>query len=380
MKRLVVFTNDPVSRYLEKGEVKERYFNPSDLFDEVHVLEFTDTPTRAADVQPFAGRAKLHTYALGTIRTLARSGRLLTLERAVLRLVQSIRPMIIRGYSSTLGGFLAVRTARRFGIPSVVSLHIDRDEVRQFERLPFAHRAYEHISRSVFEPYAMRYADVVIPVTEFLRGYANRYGARDIRVIYNRVSTAQFHPPVSRPLRSGRFRILSVGRLDPQKQQEVLIEAIHGLDVELVIIGDGRRHDELLDLARRMGVQDRLRIIPSIRHAEIQQWYWDADAFAIASRYEGFCIPVLEAMAAGLPVVVNGKEPLPEIVGDAGLIVTSTPTAFRDAFIRLRDDPTLRQQLRARALRRAQELDGEQFEVREADVYRSFMDDTPDVV
>lgn len=370
---LVVVSNDPLIAYLRKGEVKERYFNPEHCFDEVHVMEFADTPTPVAGIQPFAGRARISTYALGTLRTLVRSGRLLALERAIVRLVQLIGPSVIRGYNSTFGGFLAVRTARRLGIPSVVSLHIDRDEVRQFELFPLVHRWYEHLSRSVFEPYAMRHADVVLPVTEFLHGYASRYGARDIRVVYNRVYTTQFHPPTTLPPRGSRFQILSVGRLDPQKRQEVLIEAIRGLDAELVIIGDGRRRDELLDFAQRMGVHNQLRIIPSVRHAEIQEWYWDADAFAIASRYEGFCIPVLEAMAAGLPVVVNDKEPLPEIVGDAGLVIKNTPTAFRDAFVRLRDDPALRQQLRERAFRRAQELDGAQFESREADVYRSLM-------
>ncbi|MDO8598916.1 MAG: glycosyltransferase family 4 protein [bacterium] len=377
VKRLLIFPNDPIHRYVEKGEVKPRYFNPGNTFDEVHVMEFSDTPTPVVSVQPFAGRARISIYALGTIRTLVRSGRLLTLERSTARLVGSIGPSVIRGYNSTLGGFLAVRTARHLGIPSVVSLHIDRDEVRQFERLPLMHRLYERLSRAWFEPYAMQRADVVLPVSEFLGQYARRYGASDIRVIYNRVSTAQFRPPAVLPPRSGRFRILSVGRLDPQKQQGVLIRAIRDLDAELVLIGDGSMRGELEALIHAVGVHDRVHIIPSVPHQDIQRWYWDADVFAIASRYEGFCMPILEAMAAGLPVVVNDKDPLPEIVGDAGIIVPATPEAFRNAFARLQTDASFRRAFRTRALDRAEDLDGAQFEAREADVYRSFIGGTP---
>lgn len=386
LKRLLVFPNDPIQRYLEKGEVKLRYFNPSDLFDDVHIMTFTDAiPPRAA-VQPFVGRATLVIHPLGSLRMLLSPMhplRMYLTFRVIDRLVRAIAPSMIRGYNSALEGFLAVRFARRHRIPSIISLHTDRDEARTHWRghLALRHRVYESVSRMRFEPYTVRHADAVITVSAHVSRYAYRYGAQSPTVISNRVDVSQFTAPTPRPSRSKRFRILAVGRFDPPRRQEHLIRAIRDLDAELVLIGDGVRRATLASLVDTLGMHDRVQMVPSVPHGTIQQWFWAADAFAHASEHEGHCHAVAEAMTSALPVVVSNHPSLIEEVGDAGIVVENTPGAFRDAFVRLQADPAFRIALGARARDRACGLwDGRVLEAREADVYRSLMGDTPDAV
>ena len=100
---------------------------------------------------------------------------------------------------------------------------------------------------------------------------------------------------------------------------------------------------------------------------------WNADIFAISSFYEGFCIPILEAMAAGLPVVVNNKEPLPEVLSGTGIVVENTPEAFEEAFKQLISNPQIRKELGERAKTRAMKLDGSIMEQKEADLYEELI-------
>ena len=364
-RRLVVFPNDPIYKYYEKGEIKPRYYNPGNLFDEVHFISLCDKDIEPEKVQVLVGDAELHIHATGRPSGLT----LPFFPRKVVPLVQAISPHLIRGYGAFQAGMLAVNAGRKIGIPTVISLHNDYDAARQYSR-----QVSLHLAR-LLEYYAIGQADKVICVSNYLVRRAKRYGARDIAVIYNKVYVEQFRPPDgAKPERlSEKPTVLSVGRLDPQKYQECLIRAICDLDVTLVLIGDGILYDKLRKLAQQLGVAERVMFIKSVPNQEIPRYYWAADVFAMATHYEGFCIPVLEAMAAGLPVVVCDTEPLPEILGDTGLVVDKTPEAFREAFVRLLADPGLREELGAQARARAVELDGEVMEQREYELYQELV-------
>ncbi|MBW2619512.1 MAG: glycosyltransferase family 4 protein, partial [Deltaproteobacteria bacterium] len=138
-------------------------------------------------------------------------------------------------------------------------------------------------------------------------------------------------------------------------------------------IGDGSERDRLKKLASELGLADRVEFIPTVAHARRQEYYHRADIFALATHYEGFCIPVLEAMAAGLPVVASQTQPLPEILGGCGLIAPNEAAAFRAAIKRLLADGDLALSLGRKAQARAESLDGQVMEEREVRLYRSLM-------
>jgi glycosyltransferase involved in cell wall biosynthesis len=123
--------------------------------------------------------------------------------------------------------------------------------------------------------------------------------------------------------------LLFVGRLAPNKRVPVLIEALGRLrdldpPVHAVIAGDTTDiyHKETTrcrQLARALGIEDRLHFLGHVGDDTLAEVYRSADAFVMPSLWEGFCIPVLEAMASGLPVVAARAAALPETVAGAGL-------------------------------------------------------------
>jgi glycosyltransferase involved in cell wall biosynthesis len=170
------------------------------------------------------------------------------------------------------------------------------------------------------------------------------FPAERIRLLGLPVDTAWFAP--GRPEQSLRNRLklaansrilLFVGRLAPNKRVRVLVEALAHLRelspaVNAVIVGDGGdayapERDRCRERATRLGVADRLHFLGQVDESQLRDAYRDADALVIPSVHEGFCIPVVEAMACGKPVIAARAAALPETVGDAGLTFASDDAA-----------------------------------------------------
>ncbi len=125
--------------------------------------------------------------------------------------------------------------------------------------------------------------------------------------------------------------ILSVGTIQPRKNYTRLIEAFARFlrenkqkftDLELVIIGKkGWLYKPILAAPNKFGIEDRVKFLDFVPDADLPGFYAHALCFALPSLYEGFGLPVLEAMAYKCPVVVSNVSSLPEIAGKAGIYV-----------------------------------------------------------
>jgi glycosyltransferase involved in cell wall biosynthesis len=163
--------------------------------------------------------------------------------------------------------------------------------------------------------------------------------------------------PADREAREGRLCVLSVGRLHPDKGQELLVEAMAGLreagvDAELVVVGGGPRRAALEQAARRLGVQDRVRFAGPVGQDRIRELYAAADVFCLTSFAEGVPVVLMEAMATGLPVVATQIMGIPELVrdGETGVLVPPSRSApLVDALAALARDPHERRRLGAAA-------------------------------
>jgi glycosyltransferase involved in cell wall biosynthesis len=126
--------------------------------------------------------------------------------------------------------------------------------------------------------------------------------------------------------------LLFVGRLAPNKRPVLLVEALQHLGdlpspVHAVFVGDARdlyqaEAQRCLDRARELGLADRVHLVGSKVGSQLRDYYRAADVFVMPSLWESFCIPVIEAMACGLPVVAARASCLPETVASAGLTFT----------------------------------------------------------
>jgi glycosyltransferase involved in cell wall biosynthesis len=132
--------------------------------------------------------------------------------------------------------------------------------------------------------------------------------------------------------------ILSVGTIQPRKNYEKLIEAFSLFlkadpkkngDIDLVIIGKkGWLFEGILRSSETHGVSAKVKFLDFVPDGELPTFYRSANCFALPSLYEGFGLPVLEAMANDCPVVVSNVSSLPEIAGDAGIYVD--PSSAQD--------------------------------------------------
>jgi glycosyltransferase involved in cell wall biosynthesis len=137
-----------------------------------------------------------------------------------------------------------------------------------------------------------------------------------------------------------RFTLLSVGLLDPRKAHDLIIEALPALpDVDLLIAGSGPEKHNLEQLARTLGVADRVTLLGPVPQTELKTYYNAADALVLASSREGWANVLLEAMACGTPVVASNVWGTPEVVAapEAGeLMPERTPQGLVTALQRLR--------------------------------------------
>ncbi|MBN1639933.1 MAG: glycosyltransferase family 4 protein [Anaerolineae bacterium] len=152
--------------------------------------------------------------------------------------------------------------------------------------------------------------------------------------------------------------ILSLGTIQPRKNYTGLIEAFARLgdpELSLVIVGGrGWLYDDVFAAVREHRLEERVCFPGYVADEDVPALYNLASVFALPSLYEGFGIPPLEAMACGTPVVVANNSSLPEVVGDAGLLVETRDTeALADALDRLLRDAALRRALTAAGLVRA---------------------------
>lgn len=131
--------------------------------------------------------------------------------------------------------------------------------------------------------------------------------------------------------------ILFVGTLQPRKNIVKLIEAFSKLDkdLELVIVGrKGWQYEEILSAPDKYGVKDKVRFLDSVTNEDLPSLYKNAEFFILPSLYEGFGLPVLEAMSYGCPVITSNISSLPEAGGNAALYVN--PNDVNDVFSKMK--------------------------------------------
>jgi len=160
------------------------------------------------------------------------------------------------------------------------------------------------------------------------------------------------------------FVILYVGRMVWEKGPEYVLNSFKLLNepkAKLVMIGSGPESKWIDTLVKRYGIEDKVIYIPKVPYVEMPRYYSIADVFVLPSTatptwQEQFGMVFIEAMASGVPVIAGHSGSIPEVVGDAGILVP--PTDFHELAKSIRillEDEELRRRLRKRGLKRVQD-------------------------
>jgi glycosyltransferase involved in cell wall biosynthesis len=167
--------------------------------------------------------------------------------------------------------------------------------------------------------------------------------------------------------------ILNVGAVQVRKNIARLVEAFEAVDSGWRLVLAGSAGFGSADILRRIAAspaRDRIAVLGYVTPDDLAGWYSRASVFAFPSLDEGFGMPVLEAMAAGVPVLTSNRSALPEIAGDAAVLVDPEDPAAMAAQLRLlTDNEDLRAGLIQRGLARAREFTWEKAALQTWDVY-----------
>ena len=244
------------------------------------------------------------------------------------------------------------------GVPVVATVHhpITRDLELALEAAPnwwyriLARRWHSFLT---MQKKVVRKLDHVVTVSEQSRGdiaEAFEIEKSGINLIYNGIDTNTFMP---RPNISRKpMRLMTTASADqPLKGLRYLLEAMAQLkptfpDLELLVVGKLKQGGSTERRLRRLKLVDSVIFVSGITTETMVDYFAQASIVVSPSLYEGFGLPAGEAMACGCPVISSDGGALPEVVGDAGLVVPAgNSQALSQALETLLNDPQLRQQL-----------------------------------
>jgi alpha-1,3-rhamnosyl/mannosyltransferase len=279
-----------------------------------------------------------------------------------------------------LGGLLP-----RCPVPAVVTLHD-----LQYRAYPEYFSAAKRRYLSFSQGRSLRRAAVVAAISEYTRGDAIRAFDLDPAKV---VVIPPVVAPVQVPDDAARLRadlgltrdfVLYPAAAYPHKNHETLLRAFarvaDGRDVDLVLTGAtgagawGSAHSTapvITALTSELGLGDRVRALGYVSAAQLAALYAGALALVFPSRFEGFGLPVAEAMSVGCPVIVAKATALPALVGDGGVLVGADDAdGWAREIARVIDDPVVRERLAAAGRARFAESAGADSVERLVDVYR----------
>lgn len=203
--------------------------------------------------------------------------------------------------------------------------------------------------------YNLRSADAIASTSHTMAKETGLYTNKQIHVTPFGVDTNVFRPREASTIwqPGGRLTIGNVKALEPEYGIPVLIRAFAAVsqqcqDICLVIVGNGSQKDMLLEMIKRVGLENRVYLMPAVPHQQVPGILKGFDIFVVPSLSESFGVAAVEASACGLPVIASRVGGLPEVIEDeiTGILVSpGDQQALTVALRRLIDSPELRRKM-----------------------------------
>ena len=257
---------------------------------------------------------------------------------------------------------------QKMGLPLVTTVHhpitsdlrIALSAARSFKERLFIRRWHSFLT---MQKKVIKQLRNIVTVSDCSRqDIARDFGLQPagISLAHNGIDIEVFKPVPDIP--RNPLRLMATCSADaPLKGLRYLLHAYASLlvrypDLELLLISKPNLGGKTEKLVQRLGIADKVRFVNGISTQQMVRYYAEAAIAVVPSVYEGFGLPAGEAMACGVPVVSTDGGALPEVVGDAGVIVPAKSVeALEEAIDRLLQDPQARAELGARGKKRIEE-------------------------
>jgi glycosyltransferase involved in cell wall biosynthesis len=225
-----------------------------------------------------------------------------------------------------------------------------------------------------FETFGLAYYDTIFTISDFSKrelsyffpGVGNRIFNTSIGIDYQK-----YYPPSIESINfiRNKFNLpehyfLFIGTLEPRKNLPFLLEVFYHLkdrhpELRLLLVGRlgwGRKIvDETIN---KLGLATQVRILGSVKDADLFSILRASEGLLFPSLYEGFGLPVIEAMACGVPVIASNTSSIPEAAGEAAMLLSPTDKyAWSNAIVKIVSDDTLRQKMKEEGFRQAMKFD-----------------------
>lgn len=209
--------------------------------------------------------------------------------------------------------------------------------------------------RNPFKNYIYRSAAVCIGASRAIGSYFKEIGCKNIEIIPNGINLENYKNLARKP--HNDFTVMTVARLEKVKGIEYLIRAVHEIlkvgpsifrPVKFFIIGDGSEKGNLENLVKDLHLEEKIKFLGEIPNERIPGYLAGADCFVLPSLKEGFGIVILEAQAAGVPVVATKVGGILDLVedGKTGILVAPGDSLqIQAAITRIKSEPSLSQNL-----------------------------------
>ncbi|MEJ5300005.1 MAG: glycosyltransferase family 1 protein [Thermodesulforhabdaceae bacterium] len=362
-----------IGRYVQSLYASIMEFGCCDLtfFDGMQVEE---TIPRSANPEKFVSRIDTLGKFPWWVVTWLRVAYWLVFEKRLERIVKNVKALIYHE-----PGFFPAKIS---ACPQVFTLYD-----LSLLKMPHMHPKDRVAFFRFFFLKRLTWADHILTISEFMKDEILHYlpvAPEKVTAVHLAPSKA-FHPRPYHVVKETMDRyglkppfILAVGSIDPRKNLKLLLRALFladRKDLTLAIVGwKGWGYGELEDEIRRLENKTRVRLLGYIPDEDLAALYGGASMMVYPSLYEGFGLPILEAMACGCPVICAKTSSLPEVAGDAAVFVSPhNPGELAGSILALLDDPSMRQSFVERGFCRAAQFSWEKTAFETLKVFQSLL-------
>lgn len=244
---------------------------------------------------------------------------------------------VLRGLQIT-GGIPCFVAKLFYNKPYIINYGYDYSNFARIEKKYLQSLLFKAIT-----PFVINFADTVIITAPFLNTQIKKYKQKNVYLIPNGVNIQKFAPKKreNNPI----TKLIFVGRLEPQKNLINLLEALKGIDVEMLMVGSGSLKKQILNFASKNKIN--LKIIDSIPHNRLPKILNNSDIFVMPSLKEGNPKALLEAMSVGLPCIGSRVEGIRELINhnQNGIVTETSSGSIRNGVLKLIGDKYLQKRL-----------------------------------